>query len=208
MIKVLTENASVASKALVVLMASMGLAACNSSGDGSNVSNTLEINQQDQAASVPQDRSNDLRAFCPKTVIRAGTETYRTFANGVKKDDPDALNSLEFQATVSDTVRECNYSVNNLNIRVGIRGRVINGPTGATGTINVPIRVAAVTTVREVLYSQLHQVSVTIPEGSTRALFSFVDSNINIPVPEKPNVVIYVGFDEGPPEGAQSAQTQ
>jgi hypothetical protein len=40
---------------------------------------------------------------------------------------------------------------------------------------------------------------VTIPDGKSNAFFSFVDGNINIPVPEKPNLIVYVGFDEGPP---------
>ena len=142
-----------------------------------------------------------MRAFCPKTVIRAGTETFRTFEPGVNKDDPGALNSLRFQATVTEVARECNYSPNQLNIRVGVKGRVINGPTGATGSINTPIRIAVADTANQVLYSQLHQVPVTIPEGGSNARFSFVDGNIFLPVPERNNLVVYVGFDEGPPEG-------
>ncbi len=85
-------------------------------------------------------------------------------------------------------------------MRVGVKGRVINGPTGLTGTLNVPLRVAVANTANEVIYSQLHQVPVTIPEGGSNALFSFVDGDINIPVPDKNNLVVYVGFDEGPPE--------
>lgn len=176
------------------------LSACNSTGGGSSTSDALDLNQQETAEQAPIDQSKNLRAFCPKTVIRAGTETYRTFENGVNKDDPGALNSLEFQATITETVRECNYSPNNLNIRVGVRGRVINGPTGATGSINTPVRVAVVNVANDVLYSELHTVQAAIPEGGTHAKFSFVDGNINLPVPEKPNIVIYVGFDEGPPD--------
>ncbi|MEO0329739.1 MAG: hypothetical protein AAF217_14215, partial [Pseudomonadota bacterium] len=116
-----------------------------------------------------------------------------------------ALNSLEFQSTITQTARECNYSPTNLNIRVGVKGRVINGPTGATGTINAPVRIAVVQSPNTVLYSKLHQMPVTIPEGGSNARFSFVDSAINLPVPERPNLVIFVGFDEGPlEEAAQS----
>ena len=183
---------------ILLVAAGIGISACNASGDRGGVRDTLEIGQQDNANNQGQDLSRDLRAFCPKTVIRTGTETYRTFADGVKREDPDAMNSLQFQSTITETVRECNYSPNNLNIRVGVRGRVINGPTGATGTINVPVRIAVASVQREVLYSQLHQVPITIPDGGSNARFSFVDSNINIPVPEKPNIVVYVGFDEGP----------
>ena len=189
-------------KALKMLMfgaSALALTACNSATKN-QTEDTLGItDQQDVAEAQPVDQSNNLRAFCPRTVIRAGTETYRTFEGGVTKDEPGALNSLQFQSTITDVARECNYSPTNLNMRVGIKGRVINGPTGLTGTLNVPIRVAVANTVNEVVYSELHQVPVTIPEGGSNALFSFVDGNINIPVPEKPNLIVYVGFDEGPP---------
>ena len=189
-------------KALKMLMfgaSALALTACNSATKN-QTEDTLGItDQQDVAEAQPVDQSNNLRAFCPRTVIRAGTETYRTFEGGVTKDEPGALNSLQFQSTITDVARECNYSPTNLNMRVGIKGRVINGPTGLTGTLNVPIRVAVANTVNEVVYSELHQVPVTIPEGGSNALFSFVDGNINIPVPEKPNLIVYIGFDEGPP---------
>lgn len=181
------------------------IAGCTSASNNTEEAvKDLEFGQQKLIGEAP-DKSQDLRAFCPKTVIRAGTETYRTFETGVKKDDPGAMNSLRFQATVTDVARECNYSGQQLNIRVGIRGRVINGPTGATGTITAPVRVAVVSVANDVLYSELHQVPVTIPEGGSNARFSFVDSNIFIPAPDKRNLVIYVGFDEGPPAGSSGS---
>ncbi len=191
-------------KFLMVGLGVLALSACNasnSSGGGSEAVDGLLLGQQKRIGAAP-DESTNLRAFCPKTVLRAGTETYRTFEDGVNKDDPGAMNSLRFQATVREVARECNYANGQLNIRVGVEGRVINGPTGATGTINTPVRVAVASTANEVLYSQLHQVPVTIPEGATTAVFSFVDGNVFLPAPEKENLVVYVGFDEGPPEGA------
>lgn len=186
-------------KVLGLTTLALTLAACNSATQN-QTEDTLGVTDQQQVAETqPDDKSNDLRAFCPRTIIRAGTETYRTFEGGVTKDDPGALNALQFQSTITDVARECNYSPSNLNMRVGIKGRVINGPTGLTGTLNVPVRVAITSTADEVVYSQLHQVPVTIPEGKSNAFFSFVDGNINIPVPEKPNLVVFVGFDEGPP---------
>lgn len=180
----------------------MFLAACNSSGEGSGTAETLELGQLERKNDQPLDQSQNLRAFCPRTVIRDGTETYRVFADGVKKTDPDAMASLDYQFTITNVVRECNYTANNLNIRVGVRGRVINGPTGAFGDVTVPVRVAVVDSAQNVLYSQLNEVPVSIAPGGSNARFSFVDGNLNFPVPDKPNMLIYVGFDEGPPEGA------
>lgn len=185
-------------------MAAITLVACNTASNTVNPDDALGLDKQNQqqtevAEAKPVDNTNNLRAFCPRTVIRDGTETHRTFENGVSKDDADALSSVAFQSTITEVVRECNYSQTNLNMRVGIRGRVINGPSGRTGTVNVPVRVAVTTTGNEVLYSQLHDVPVNIPEGGSNALFSYVDSQINLPVPDKSNLVIFVGFDEGPP---------
>lgn len=195
-------------KNLMLALGVLTLAGCNASNTESGGSGSVDgllLGQQKLIGEAP-DASTDLRAFCPKTVLRAGTETYRTFEDGVSKDDPGALNSLRFQATVREVARECNYANGQLNIRVGVKGRVINGPTGATGTINTPVRIAVASTANEVLYSQLHQVPVTIPEGASTAVFSFVDSNVFLPAPEKQNLVVYVGFDEGPPEGAAATQ--
>ncbi len=188
-----------AAVAAISVSALLVLQACNSSNTKSPAQDALDLGQQNEAENQPVDHSNNLRAFCPKTVIRAGTETLRTFANGVKKEDEGALNHLEYQSTITESVRECNYSPNNLNIRVGVRGRTINGPTAATGAATLPVRVAVVNTAQDVLYSQLHQLQVAIPEGGTFANFSFIDEAINLPVPDKPNLIIYVGFDEGPP---------
>ena len=194
-----SKNFNRAAYPAIFLAALLGLQACNSGGTKSDTKNVLNLGGENQTAEEPKEFVADPRAFCPKTIIRTGTETYRTFTSGVKKDDVGALNHLEYQATINEAVRECNYTPDNLNIRVGVRGRVINGPTGATGTLVTPIRIAVVNTDREVLFSELHQVSTTIPDGGSFARFSLIEGSINLPVPKVANLLIYVGFDEGPP---------
>ena len=173
------------------------LAACNAS-TGNKTQDALDLSGS-ASQGEQEDQALDLRAFCPKTVLRGGTETLRLYADGVKKEDPGSLNSLRFQSTITEVVRECNYRTDMLNMRVGIAGRAINGPTGETGNFQTPVRIA-VTRGDEVLYSQLHQIPVTIAEGRTNGSFRFVDSNVNVPIPDKPNLVVYVGYDEGPYE--------
>lgn len=182
-----------------LLISTLLLVACNTAGTGgkSGPDDALGLGQETVSAEkAPVDNTQNVRAFCPRTVIRDGTETYREFGppaeNGAKP--------VSFQSTISQVARECNYSPTNLNIKVGVRGRAINGPTGKTGDFIVPIRVAVVDTAKDVKYSVLHQVPVTIPPNSSNSAFSYVDGNINVPVPDKPNLIIYVGFDEGPPE--------
>ena len=164
---------------------------CQSSGSGDvlgSAKNGKKITDEDFV---------DLRAYCPKTKIRAGTETLRIYPKGVKKDAEDAAKKLRFQATIQEVVRECNYISETLAIRVGIAGRLINGPAGEVGELTLPIRVV-VTRGDDVLYSQLHKISSKIEPGRSLAKFRFVDEAVNIDKPEKENIQIYVGFDEGP----------
>ena len=62
-----------------LLLAGVLAAGCNSAGSN-KVENTLtpidpQIAQQGQTTVPPADEVQDLRAYCPKTVLRAGTET-------------------------------------------------------------------------------------------------------------------------------------
>lgn len=187
---------------VAALSALLILSACSSSGTNT-VENTLDVNSSQQASNQTNpnlpavDAIQDPRAFCPKTVLRAGTETFDIYPNGVKKEDEGALEQLRFRSTITETVRECNTAGSFLNIRVGVRGRYLSGPGGEIGTYQMPVRVA-VTRGTEVLYSQLHQIPAELAPGKPNGTFSYVDNNVSIPIPDKENVIIYVGFDEGP----------
>ena len=184
-------------KAAAILLAAL-LAGCNSAGTN-NVENTLDVSNGSQSGSnVPApDELQDPRAYCPQTVLRAGTETFDVYPEGVKKEDEGATSQLRFRATISEVARECNTAGAFLNIRVGVRGRFLSGPSGEPGSYTMPLRVA-VTQGEDVLYSQLHQIPAEILPGKLNGTFSYVDNNVSIPKPKEKNVVVYVGYDEGP----------
>ena len=138
-----------------LLAAMLALAACNSAG-GNRVEQTLDPMQAGNNKSKV-DSFEDIRGYCPKIIMRAGTQTYDAYPAKMKKDDPEAPKKLRFRATITEVVRECNYEGDMLNIRVGIAGRIVSGPAGETGSFALPIRVAA-TQSDAVLYSQLHDV--------------------------------------------------
>ncbi|MCB1415317.1 MAG: hypothetical protein KDJ64_02770 [Nitratireductor sp.] len=193
-----TNNRGTA-KAAAILLAAV-LAGCNSAGTN-NVENTLDVANSGQSGSnVPaRDAIQDPRAYCPQTVLRAGTETYDLYPKGVSKEDEGASSQLRFRATISEIARECNSAGEFLNIRVGVRGRFLSGPSGEPGSYTMPLRVA-VAQGDNVLYSQLHQIPAEILPGKPNGTFSYVDNNVSIPKPREKNVVIYVGYDEGPYE--------
>ena len=186
-------------KAAAILLAAL-LAGCNSAGTN-NVENTLDVSNGSQSGSnVPApDELQDPRAYCPQTVLRAGTETFDVYPDGVKKEDEGATSQLRFRATISEVARECNTAGAFLNIRVGVRGRFLSGPSGEPGSFTMPLRVA-VTQGEDVLYSQLHQTPAEILPGKLNGTFSYVDNNVSIPKPKEQNVIVYVGYDEGPYE--------
>lgn len=194
----------------------LALSACNTQGTGSQVDNTFSGIENSNGASddlsslstdgtttvnevaavqPPNDPVQDPRAYCPKTVMRAGTETLNVYPKGMKSDDPDKSKKLRFRATITRVARECNYAGEFINIKVGAAGRALSGPSGETGEFMMPIRIA-VTKGDEVLYSNLKDVPMEIPPGRTNGNFSYVDSAITIPKPEHKNIIIYVGYDE------------
>ena len=190
-----------------IILAGLLLSACTSSGSGpGKVEDTLGVDPNQQAgqqqsgqqiAGMPEDEIQDPRMYCPNITLRAGTETHDVYPDGVKKEDEGAASKLRYRATITETVRDCASANGFTNIEVGVAGRFLSGPTGASGDFTMPIRVAVVRG-DEVLYSQLHQVPAAIPPGRTNGTFSFVDKAISIPAPRQRNIVIYVGFDEGP----------
>lgn len=184
---------------IFVLLSGMALVGCNSSGTNT-VDEALNVPSQtnQQIASVPApDKIQDPRAYCPKTVLRAGTETFDVYPDGRKTDENPDRSQLQYRATISDVARECARAGTFLNMKVGVRGRYLTGPKGEAGGFNMPIRVA-VTRGDEVLYSQLHQVPANLAPGQTNNTFSYVDGNVSFPVPDAENIIVYVGFDEGP----------
>ena len=57
--------------------------------------------------------------------------------------EPSALD-LRYQGTIIRTARECHVNAGVMTMKVGIEGRVITGPAGGPGTVDVPLRIAVV----------------------------------------------------------------
>ena len=129
--------------------------------------------------------------YCPSLRLREGAETLRRHAGG----GADDASAIVWQASITDTARECRYGGGRLTIRVGVAGRVIAGPRGGPGAVTVPLRIVVLKFPEEVLASERRQVSVTIP-ASLSAGFSHV-AEITVPSPgEDRDYLVYAGFDE------------
>jgi hypothetical protein len=91
-----------------------------------------------------------------------------------------------------------------MTMRVGIEGRILVGPKGGPGTVNVPLRIALVQEGPQPkpIWSKFYSVPVTVPQGASQTVFSQVEDDLTFALPPGKNLdnyIIYVGFD---PKGA------
>jgi hypothetical protein len=119
--------------------------------------------------------------------------------------EPSALD-LRYQATIIRTARECRVTAGVMTMKVGIEGRVITGPAGGPGTVDVPLRLAVVQSGvnPKTILSKFVREQVTIANAVDRVTFTHIDPEISFPMPQPAALidayVVYVGFD---PMGAQ-----
>ena len=130
--------------------------------------------------------------YCPDLRVREGTEMLRRYERG-KEDDPDFI---IWQASIGDTARECLYDLEgNLILRIGVSGRVLAGPKGGPGVVNLPLRIAVVKYQEAVLYSDLKQLAITIPAENSTVFRNVYEVTVPSPGRDR-DYLIYVGFDE------------
>ncbi len=112
---------------------------------------------------------------CPKAEILEGTVAYRS-------GDASSARGIAYQAAIGDFARQCALvTESQLNMRVGVQGRVILGENGKPGTFSIPVRVA-VRKGEQTVYSRVTRVSVNIPATDSQATFVMVDEGISLPV--------------------------
>jgi hypothetical protein len=134
---------------------------------------------------------------CPGVNIRTGASTLEVAAKASQATAGD----LRYQVSFGQTARECLVQGGTLSIRVGVQGRVILGPMGTPGQVDVPLRYAVV---REgpqpkVIATKFKRVPVAVASGQTYVQFMDIEEGLSFPLPTKSELdayVIYVGFDE------------
>ncbi|WP_181699278.1 hypothetical protein [Chthonobacter albigriseus] len=134
---------------------------------------------------------------CPEVQVRDDTQVMHVYERG-RQGDPSAT---RFQATITKFARDCRTAMGSTSIRVGLAGRLLSGRTAATGTVELPIRIALVKNGNEVVSSQLIRVPATINPGEASVLWTRIVDGITIASAEaNARYVIFVGFDEGAPK--------
>jgi hypothetical protein len=141
---------------------------------------------------------------CPGVTVRTGASTLSVSSNPAEQT---ALN-LRYQVGIGTTARECRLDGTMVTMKVGVQGRVVLGPAGGPGQVNVPFRFAVVQegVTPKTIVTKLVNISVAIPENDGNVLFSHVEDGLTFPMPRGGAIdyyVVYVGFD---PLGAKQME--
>ncbi len=193
-----------------LLTLGLALGGCGSSGN-SNVFSSSPLDRFNSSSKVTTgDAAGGATAAidpsydCPDVTVRIGASTLQI---GSKPGQTEA-NPLDvlYQGSIIRTARECHVNGGIVSMKVGIEGRIITGPAGTPGTVDVPLRIAVVHEGPnpKTVASKFGRETVTVAKAVDRVTFTHIDPDVSFPVPQPPsaigNYVVYVGFD---PLGAQ-----
>jgi hypothetical protein len=136
---------------------------------------------------------------CPEVTVRGGASTLQVGGKAAS-GEPSAMD-LRYQGTFVQFSRECSARPGVMSMKVGVFGRIISGPAGGAGEVDVPLRIAVVQegpSPRTVV-SKLVHLPVAVPADTPSVDFTHVDQDVSFPLPrdagELQNYVVYVGFD-------------
>jgi hypothetical protein len=141
---------------------------------------------------------------CPEVTVRIGASTL-LIGSKPGQGEPNPLD-VRYQGSIIRTARECHVNAGIITMKVGIEGRIITGPAGTPGAVDVPLRIAVVQegTNPKTVVSKFARETVTVTNAVDRVTFTHIDPDVSFPVPQPASVidnyVVYVGFD---PLGAQ-----
>jgi hypothetical protein len=144
---------------------------------------------------------------CPFLDIRQGASTL-TFPPPPPDGSNEAM-ALKYQGIFVRAARDCAVVNGQMVMRVGVQGRIIVGPAGGPGQIQVPLRIAVVNapiTAPKTVVTKLIRIPVTIGANDPNVDFTHIEEGLSFPLPSGSSdpYIVYIGFD---PVGA-TAQDQ
>ena len=157
------------------------------------------------AGSEPDNAMADIE--CPGVEVRSGASTLAINSPGTQAGPMNT----RYQVTIGQTARECAALGGVVTMRVGVQGRVLLGPAGGPGQVDVPIRLAVVQEGPEPkpIVSKFSRLTVAVPPGQTAVPFVHIEQDVTFPMPRGNLIeayVVYVGFDPTPPKPERKPQ--
>jgi len=110
--------------------------------------------------------------------------------------------SLKYQGTFARAARECALVDGNMVMKIGVQGRIVVGPAGGPGQVDVPLRIAVVQETpggSRSIVTKFIRIAVTVGPNEGYALFTHIEEGLSFPLPT-PTALLddytaYVGFD-------------
>jgi hypothetical protein len=149
-------------------------------------------------SSTPPDTGNPLfnPNDCPPLEIRTGTGTLTVSGKPPQTSAAD----VRYQLSFGDLARQCVAVGSTLTVRVGVQGRIILGPAGEAGPVDIPLRYAIVSEGGnpKTIFTKFKRLALDVPPGQTNVVFSDIEDGLSVPIPPRDDLatyVVYVGFD-------------
>jgi hypothetical protein len=134
---------------------------------------------------------------CPPVEVRQGASTLSIGGAG----DKSAM-SLKYQGDFAREARECAIVGGNMVMRIGVEGRVIVGPAGGPGQVDVPLRIAVVQETpggARPIVTKFIRIPVTLAANVPNVTFAHIEDGLSFAVPVPTSLlddyIAYVGFD-------------
>jgi len=163
-----------------------------------------------KSATAPQPVANaQADVDCPFIDIRQGASTL-TIPPPLPDGGNEAM-TLKYQGDFVRAARECKVVGNQMVIKIGVQGRIIVGPAGGPGQVEVPLRIAVVTAPTagsKTIVTKLIRIPVTVAVGDGQATFTHIEDGLAFPLPPSADLdtyIVYIGFD---PIGAAAEDQQ
>jgi hypothetical protein len=133
---------------------------------------------------------------CPLIDIREGASTLTI-------PPPNGENNamaLKYQGTFIRAARECAVVNGQMSMRIGVQGRIVVGPAGGPGQVEVPLRLAVVSNAlagAKTITTKLIRIPLQVAsvDGAT---FTHIEDAMTFPLPTDGSLdtyVVYIGFD-------------
>ena len=138
---------------------------------------------------------------CPLINIRPGASTLTIGATGSTASDStnNGAMAVKYQGTFVRAARECALVSGNVVMKIGVEGRIIIGPSGGPGQVDVPLRIAVVEETAahtKPIATQLIRIPVTVASATENPTFTHIEEGVTFPMPANlDNYIVYIGFD-------------
>ncbi len=141
--------------------------------------------------------SGDLAGGCPRFQVWPRDHHVTIYEPGRAGDGLGVLHRGE----ITQTARECQIEGNRVTVKYGFSGRVLLGPRGKAGTVQLPVNIFVTDAKRERIQNDRTTVDVAISSDKPIGYFSAVRTlSFNVPEGARPGEFeIFVGFDQKAP---------